>query len=98
LGRDADIARHDLEKQLGAEEFTHTYIWQDGPGVHYPDHTHARVTAHIILDGGMSVMSQGKTKTYKATDWPQHFLYFLPLPQGQGSLRLGFFLPCTWAS
>src|SRR5699024_5359018 len=26
---------------------------------------------------------------------PQHFLYFRPLPQGQGSLRPGFFCLCT---
>jgi mannose-6-phosphate isomerase-like protein (cupin superfamily) len=68
LERDADMAWHDLEKQLRAEGFTHTYVWQDGPGAHYPDHTHSTVTAHIILDGEMTVTSQGKTETYRAGD------------------------------
>jgi hypothetical protein len=27
------------------------------------------------------------SKSFYATGAPQHFLYFLPLPQGQGSLR-----------
>jgi mannose-6-phosphate isomerase-like protein (cupin superfamily) len=58
----------DLEKQLRAEGFTHTYVWQDGPGVSYPDHTHSVVTAHIILDGEMTVTSQGKTETYRDGD------------------------------
>ncbi len=56
----------ELEKQLRAEGFTHTYVWQDGPGVSYPEHTHAAATAHIILEGEMSVTSQGKTQTYKS--------------------------------
>jgi mannose-6-phosphate isomerase-like protein (cupin superfamily) len=59
---------NDLEGQLRSEGFTHTYVWQDGPGVHYPDHTHATVTAHIILEGEMTVTSQGKTETYKTGD------------------------------
>jgi mannose-6-phosphate isomerase-like protein (cupin superfamily) len=56
---------HGLKKQLLEEGFTHTYVWQDGPGTHYPDHTHGTVTAHIILDGEMTVTSQGKTETYQ---------------------------------
>jgi quercetin dioxygenase-like cupin family protein len=58
----------DLEKHLRSEGFTHTYVWEDGPGVFYPDHTHATVTAHIILGGEMTVTSQRKTETYKAGD------------------------------
>jgi hypothetical protein len=26
-----------------------TYVWQDGPHTHYPAHTHATLTAHIIV-------------------------------------------------
>ena len=58
----------DLEKQLRSEGFTHTYIWEDGPRVFYPDHKHATATAHIILEGEMTVTSEGKTETYKVGD------------------------------
>jgi quercetin dioxygenase-like cupin family protein len=57
-----------LKKKLGAEGFTHIYLWEDGPGVYYPDHTHANETAHIVLEGEMTVTSEGRTQTYKAGD------------------------------
>jgi quercetin dioxygenase-like cupin family protein len=58
----------DLEKQLRSEGFAHTYVWEDGPSAFYPDHTHATATAHIILEGEMTVTSQGKTETCKVGD------------------------------
>ena len=36
-----------LAQQLKFEGFSQTYVWQDGPGTFYPDHTHAVGTAHI---------------------------------------------------
>lgn len=57
--------RSDSERQLQAEGFAHTYVWEDGPGAYYPDHTHATVTAHIVLDGEMTVTSEGRTVTYR---------------------------------
>lgn len=56
----------DLERSLRAEGFGHTYVWQDGPGVYYPEHTHTDVTAHIVLEGEVTVSSEGKTRTYQA--------------------------------
>jgi mannose-6-phosphate isomerase-like protein (cupin superfamily) len=53
-----------LEAQLHAEGFHHTYVWQDGPHAHYADHTHASETAHIILDGEMSLTMAGQSRTY----------------------------------
>jgi mannose-6-phosphate isomerase-like protein (cupin superfamily) len=52
-----------LERQLRSEGFHHTYVWQDGPNAHYPDHTHASETAHIILDGEMTLTQGGTTRT-----------------------------------
>ena len=40
--------------------------WQDGPDAYYPDHTHGNLTAHMILDGEMTLTAQGATHTYKA--------------------------------
>jgi mannose-6-phosphate isomerase-like protein (cupin superfamily) len=58
----------DWEKKLQDEGFGHTYIWQDGPGAFYPDHTHRMTTAHVILDGEMTLTSEGEMRTYKAGD------------------------------
>lgn len=55
-----------LERQLHGEGFVHTYVWQDGPNAHYPDHTHAAETAHVILEGEMTLTQSGSTHTYGA--------------------------------
>jgi mannose-6-phosphate isomerase-like protein (cupin superfamily) len=55
-----------LDRQLRSEGFLHTYVWQDGPSAFYPDHTHATETAHIILDGEMTLTHGGSTQTYCA--------------------------------
>jgi mannose-6-phosphate isomerase-like protein (cupin superfamily) len=57
-----------LERQLQAEGFLRTYVWQDGPNAFYPDHTHAVETAHIILDGEMTLTQSGDTQTFKVGD------------------------------
>lgn len=54
------------ERKLREEGFGHVFTWQDGPNAHYPEHTHAALTAHIILEGEMNLTSQGVTRTYKA--------------------------------
>lgn len=56
----------ELAKQLRAEGFSTTYVWQDRPGAFYPDHTHPTETAHIILDGEMALTVEGASKTYRA--------------------------------
>jgi len=58
----------ELAKKLEHEGFGHTYVWQDGPNAHYPDHTHAMETAHIILSGEMTLTMSGRTKTCGAGD------------------------------
>ena len=58
----------DLEKKLQSEGFRHTYIWQDSPNAYYPDHTHPVETAHIILDGAMTLTQGGQPRTYHAGD------------------------------
>jgi mannose-6-phosphate isomerase-like protein (cupin superfamily) len=57
-----------LAEQLKREGFSHTYVWQDGPNVSYPDHAHPLETAHIILRGEMSLTMGGQTDTYRAGD------------------------------
>lgn len=55
-----------LAEQLRGEGFTHTYVWQDDANAHYPDHTHATETAHVILQGEMTLTTAGRTETYRA--------------------------------
>jgi mannose-6-phosphate isomerase-like protein (cupin superfamily) len=55
-----------LERQLHNEGFHRTYVWQDGPNADYPDHTHAGETAHVILEGEMTLTQGGSTHTYGA--------------------------------
>lgn len=53
-----------LEEQLHAEGFHHTYVWQDGPYAQYADHTHPGETAHIILEGEMTLTMNAESRTY----------------------------------
>ncbi|HEV3218658.1 MAG TPA: cupin domain-containing protein [Candidatus Acidoferrales bacterium] len=57
-----------LEKQLRSEGFVHTYVWQDGPHANYPDQTHPTETAHIILEGEMTLTTGGASQTFRAGD------------------------------
>jgi mannose-6-phosphate isomerase-like protein (cupin superfamily) len=59
---------NELRRKLEAEGFSHTFVWQDGPGAFYPDHTHNDLTAHIILDGEMTLTMSGESKTYREGD------------------------------
>jgi quercetin dioxygenase-like cupin family protein len=56
----------ELENKLREEGFSNIFVWQDHPNAFYPDHTHAGITAHVVLEGEITVTSQGKTQTYKA--------------------------------
>jgi len=56
----------ELEKRLHSEGFAHTYVWQDGPGQRYSEHTHPVETAHIILEGEMTLTVRGQSTTYRA--------------------------------
>lgn len=56
----------EFEEQLHAEGFHYTHVWQDGPHAFYPDHTHEAETAHIILEGEMTLTMDGQTHTFRA--------------------------------
>ncbi len=57
-----------LEQQLREEGFSHTYVWQDRPYAFYPEHTHATETAHVILEGELTLTMDGQTHTFRAGD------------------------------
>ena len=58
----------DLERKLHSEGYTRTFVAQDGPNVDYPDHTHPTDTAHIVLDGELTVTVNGQSQTFRAGD------------------------------
>ena len=57
-----------LKKQLGEEGFSHAYVWQDHPHAFYPEHTHPTETAHIILEGEMTLTMDGQTHTFRPSE------------------------------
>ncbi len=60
------VDQKSLERQLHGEGFLHTYVWQDSPNASYPEHTHEVETAHIILDGEMTLTQSGETRIFRA--------------------------------
>jgi quercetin dioxygenase-like cupin family protein len=59
-----------LGRQLRAEGFRSVYTWQDAGGATYGDHTHPVDTAHIVLEGEMTLTCAGVTTTYRAGERP----------------------------
>jgi len=56
----------ELESLLEDEGFSGVFVHTDAPDAYYPEHTHGGVTAHIVLEGEITVSSEGVTKTYRA--------------------------------
>jgi quercetin dioxygenase-like cupin family protein len=59
-----------FERQLRQEGFRHVYVWEDAAHAFYPDHTHPVDTAHVILDGEMTLVCGGSSTTYRAGERP----------------------------
>lgn len=62
------MKQHDYEKELHEEGFGHIFVWRDEANVIYPDHKHAATTAHIILEGEMTLTAGGQSQNLKAGD------------------------------
>ena len=62
------MKEEDYRNLLRSEGFTHIYTWQDPPRACYPDHTHPTLSAHIILDGEMTLTQNGETRSYRPGD------------------------------
>ena len=58
----------ELIAQLQREGFSRSYVWEDGPNARYPNHTHRKETAHIILSGEMTLTMDGVSTTYRGGD------------------------------
>lgn len=62
------MTEKEFEAELRREGFSGIFVHRDSPNAFYPDHTHSGITAHIVLEGEITVTSQGQTITYKAGD------------------------------
>jgi mannose-6-phosphate isomerase-like protein (cupin superfamily) len=61
----APLNEEELRKQLLAEGFVHVFVWQDGPLEIYSDHAHPLHSAHIIVDGEMTLKMGGTSQTFR---------------------------------
>ena len=59
-----------FERELRHEGFRHVYVWSDAANAFYSDHVHPVDTAHIVLDGEMTLTCGGSTTTYRAGERP----------------------------
>ncbi len=58
----------DLAEQLIREGYVHLYVWEDAPNVDHPEHQHRAESAHIILNGEMTLSMDGEARTYRTGD------------------------------
>lgn len=58
----------DWENQLRGEGFKCIYTWEESSLVHYPDHTHDALSAHIILAAEMAVIVDGNSHACKVSE------------------------------
>jgi mannose-6-phosphate isomerase-like protein (cupin superfamily) len=63
-----NLNEKELTQQLYAEGFTRVFVWTDGSGVHYAEHTHKSETVHIILTGQMTLEMDGQSEVYQPGD------------------------------
>ncbi|KAK3693769.1 hypothetical protein B0T22DRAFT_50207 [Podospora appendiculata] len=68
-------SRRDAEAEVRSWGFSDVFTWTDRPNAHYPPHSHAGLTTHLILKGELTITYPGdrdpssKTKTtYGAGD------------------------------
>lgn len=47
--------RRDHEDEVRSWGFNHVFTWSDSPNAHYPPHSHASVTTHLILKGQLTI-------------------------------------------
>jgi len=62
------MTEQQAEQQLKDEGFINIYVWQDGPSTYFSDRKHKTDSAHIILEGDISVTLKENTEIYKRGD------------------------------
>ena len=63
------INEQQAKDMLAKEGFGNINVWEDGPNFEYGQHTHEKLTAHIILEGEMPLTDHlGQEKALKVGD------------------------------
>ncbi|KAH6894141.1 hypothetical protein B0T10DRAFT_479628 [Thelonectria olida] len=57
----------DDEQQVRSWGFHHVFTWTDAPSAHYPPHSHATLTTHLIIDGEMTLWYPREDPSQKTT-------------------------------
>ncbi|KAM0252457.1 hypothetical protein ACHAP5_001104 [Fusarium lateritium] len=47
--------RNEYEEQVRAWGFGRVVTWSDSPNTHYPPHSHAALTTHLIIEGSITL-------------------------------------------
>ena len=54
----------DLKDMLAAEGFKNIFVHTDTSGAYYPDHTHPCITAHVVLEGEITINVKGTSRVF----------------------------------
>jgi mannose-6-phosphate isomerase-like protein (cupin superfamily) len=68
VGKRIFMTEEQIKEQLTSEGFTDVYVWEDGSNVAYPEHTHEKVTTHVIVKGEMTLVDHEGEKVLKVGD------------------------------
>lgn len=55
-------------QELLEEGFDSVYAWGDSPGSIHPEHEHPFMSTHVILEGQITVFTDGEERIYRAED------------------------------
>ncbi|MDW8087440.1 MAG: AraC family ligand binding domain-containing protein [Candidatus Calescibacterium sp.] len=67
-GKYKEFSEKQIKEILKKEGFTNIYTWSDYPGSHYPDHTHNFYSAHIVIEGEIKIIANGKEYVFTKGD------------------------------
>ncbi|KAJ3719465.1 hypothetical protein FB446DRAFT_643972 [Lentinula raphanica] len=63
-------SQSEAEAKVQARGFTNVFTWTDSPKAHYPPHSHATRTTHLILQGEFIITYPKDTHPSKETFGP----------------------------
>ena len=56
------MTEEEWKRELEKEGFTNIAVSSNGPGTEFPSHTHDKRTAHVILEGEMTLSEGERTE------------------------------------
>jgi quercetin dioxygenase-like cupin family protein len=59
------MTEQEIKDGLTNEGFTVIYVWEDKANAEYPEHTHEKLTAHVIEHGEITLTDHNGSRTLK---------------------------------